>query len=166
MTILQEAVEKLSEEEGEIGTVANTAGILTQFLAEGHIPVLRDGARIDPNEAVVYEQEFERLPSEIRKKFHELTKLSDKLHHASAAEAHAEKGLTDYIENQEKTYGKLESRVQVVERKAKLFAQLELEVEEIKRHGNISAYEKQGRSTAPTGIDEEQVKRLNMELAD
>ena len=54
----------------------------------------------------------------------------------------------------------------MVERKAKLFAHLELEVEEIKRHGNISAYEKQGRSTAPTGIDEEQVKRLNMELAD
>ena len=93
-------------------------------------------------------------------------KLVDKLHQANSAEAKAEKGLAAYIESQERIYGTLESRVKVVKRKNQLFANLEIEAEEIKKHGNIFAYEKRGKSTAPTGITEEQVRKLNMELAD
>ena len=63
-------------------------------------------------------------------------------------------------------YGTLENRVKAIERKKQLFTHLEKEAEEIKKHGNIRTYERQGESTTPTEVAEERVRELSIKLTD
>ena len=124
---LQEELNGQSESDDETeqeGTEINTARLIMQFLKEEKIPELKTGSRVVKEEPAVYVEELKNLTKQNRDKYHDLAKLVDKVHKATAAEEAAVKGFNDNINNQEENYGSLIDRVNKIEHRCKVLAAL------------------------------------------
>ena len=103
-----------------------------EFLKDKKMPEFKTGSRTDKNEPAVYVDELKNLTKQNRDRYHNLSKLVDRVHKATAAEEDAVKAFNKYIEKQEKAYGPLVDRVNKIEQGHKVIAASEIEAEEIK----------------------------------
>ena len=68
------------------------------------MPEFKTGSRTDKNEPAVYVDELKNLTKQNLGTYHNLSKLVDRVHKATAAEEDAVKAFNEYIEEQEKAY--------------------------------------------------------------
>ena len=104
---LQEEINGQSYSDDDEGAEINTARFLMQFLKDDNIPELKKGSRVVKEEPVVYEEEIENLPKQIRDKYYDLVGIVDKLHKANGEEEAAVRALNSYIANTEDANGPL-----------------------------------------------------------
>ena len=94
----------------------------------------------------VYENEIQTLPQETRDKLTIIDKIQDTIEKVDGEENRDREELNRFTIEAEKEHGPLANNLVTLDEKYKLLTDLELELMDIRKRGNIIAYERSGQT--------------------
>ena len=124
----------------------NTAAGIYLLISKDTLPTPRAGTRENPDELVIYENEIQTLSQETRDKLTTLDKIQDAIVKVDEEETQVREELNRFIIEAEKEHGPLAERLVTLDEKYQVLANLELELMDIRKRGNIIAYERAGQT--------------------
>ena len=124
----------------------DTAARIHHLIDKNTLPTPRAGTRENPDELVIYESELQSLAQETRDKLTTLAKIQDAIEKVGEEETQVREELNWFIIEAEKEHGPLADKLVTLDEKYQVLADLELELMDIRRRGNIIAYEKAGQT--------------------
>ena len=142
----------------------DTVKRLIHFLKEDKLPTPKSGSQTDQNEPAIYISELQTLTKQTQDKLQDISQLADKTSKASEEEKQAKLELNSYEAENEEAHGPLADKVAKLEKIYTTLVGLELELDEIRKKGNIIAYEKKARVPDNDTLSQERVDKFKVEL--
>ena len=110
--------------------------------------------------------EIENLSQETRDKLAKLDQLQDTIAKVTEEENQVRERLNQFIVEAKQEHGSLEDKLVTLDEKYQALASLELELMDIRRRGNIIAYEKTVKIASTETLSQETIESLRKDFED
>ena len=128
------------------------------------LPTPRDGIQEDHTEPFIYKNKLQSITQETRDKLQILTEITNSIVSFEKEESEIKNELNNINLKGDKEHGPLAERLVTLEDQYKFLTNLEQELMDIRKKGNIIAYEKGGKAENNTGNSLDTRKSQRKEL--
>ena len=128
------------------------------------MPTPKSGSQTDQNEPAIYISELQTLTKQTQDKLQDISQLADKTSKASEEEKQTKLELNNYEAENEEAHGPLADKVAKLDKIYTTLVDLELELDDIRKKGNIIAYEKKARVPEDDTLSQGRVDKFKDEL--
>ena len=139
----------------------DTAAWIHHLIGKNTLPTPRAGTRENPDELVIYESELQSLAQIDNSRQNQ---IQDAIKKVGEEETQVREELNWFIIEAEKEHGPLADKLVTLYEKYQVLAGLELELMDIRRRGNIIAYEKAGQTPNIETLSQDTIESLRRDL--